>query len=174
MTYATHSRKGFTLIELLIVVTIIGLLASIVLVGLRGFRSAGRDARRIADLRQIQTGIELYANKCNYYPGGPQPGQVCGLPTNIWSVNPRVNWTGLVEALTGSGLSGVTVIPNDPFSNIPERSYRYNATPDNLGYVLRAELEDSTNSALQNDMDGTFGELDCSDDPPHFYYCTGL
>ena len=45
------SNRGFTLMELLIVVAIIGLLASMILVGLSSFRTRGRDARRIFDVK---------------------------------------------------------------------------------------------------------------------------
>lgn len=168
-------RKGFTLIELLIVVSIIGLLASAVLVGLKGFRSAGRDARRIADVRYIQTGVELYFNKCRYYPGSAQPQQECGPPVRIFSADPRTNWRAFEDALKISGLS-INAVPNDPFaSTVFVKSYRYSTPVDNnYSYVLRAELEDVNNAALQNDIDGSdyFG-LDCSDTPVP-YYCIGI
>lgn len=67
-SYKLQKEKGFTLIELLIVVAIIGLLASAVLVGLGGFRARGRDARRIADLRETRKALELYYIKNNKYP----------------------------------------------------------------------------------------------------------
>ncbi|MBI2604251.1 MAG: prepilin-type N-terminal cleavage/methylation domain-containing protein, partial [Candidatus Harrisonbacteria bacterium] len=63
-----NKKSGFTLIEVLIVVAIIGLLASIVLVGLGSFRARGRDARRVADLRQTQNALELFYTKSNAYP----------------------------------------------------------------------------------------------------------
>ncbi|HTR18704.1 MAG TPA: prepilin-type N-terminal cleavage/methylation domain-containing protein [Candidatus Paceibacterota bacterium] len=51
--------NGFTLIELLVVVAIIGLLASIILVSLTTARAKGRDARRLADLKEMANAMEL-------------------------------------------------------------------------------------------------------------------
>lgn len=61
-------RRGFTLIELLVVVAIIGMLASVVLASLTSARAKAKDARRAADLRQIQNALELYATDNGSYP----------------------------------------------------------------------------------------------------------
>jgi prepilin-type N-terminal cleavage/methylation domain-containing protein len=55
----TSGSKGFTLIELLVVIAIIGLLASIILASLNTARQKGRDARRIADLKEMANAMEL-------------------------------------------------------------------------------------------------------------------
>jgi len=63
-------KKGFTLIELLVVVAIIGLLATMSIVALNTARAKARDAKRVGDIKQIQTALELYYNDNSAgYPG---------------------------------------------------------------------------------------------------------
>lgn len=116
------TKKGFTLIELLVVVAVIGILASVILVGLASFRGRGRDARRIGDLRQVQNGLELYFTANGAYPGA-------------------ADWASLSADLTGAGL-GINQVPNDP---TPGSNYGYcsNATGDR--YTLSAALEENSN-----------------------------
>lgn len=52
---------GFTLIELLVVISIIGLLSTFALISLDNARKKARNAKRSADLKQIQSAIENYA-----------------------------------------------------------------------------------------------------------------
>lgn len=61
-------KKGFTLIELLVVIAIIGILATLAVVALQNARKNARDAKRIADVRQMQTALELYFNDWQEYP----------------------------------------------------------------------------------------------------------
>jgi prepilin-type N-terminal cleavage/methylation domain-containing protein len=62
----TPSKKsGFTLIELLVVIAIIGVLASIILASLKQARAKARDSKRIQDITQINTAIQLYMNDHN-------------------------------------------------------------------------------------------------------------
>ena len=82
MSKILKNRKGFTLIELLVVVAVIGILASVILVGVAAFRGKGRDARRIQDLRQIQNGLELYFTK-----NGSYPAAIADLLTAVVGVN---------------------------------------------------------------------------------------
>jgi prepilin-type N-terminal cleavage/methylation domain-containing protein len=79
------NKSGFTLIELLVVIAIIGLLASVVLLALNSARSKSRDAKRLADIRQFASAMELYFNDQNTYPttataGLLVPGQILGYP----------------------------------------------------------------------------------------------
>ena len=63
-------NRGFTLIELLVVIAVIGILAAVVLASLNTARSKGRDTRRISDIKQVQTALELYRNDNSDYPIG--------------------------------------------------------------------------------------------------------
>lgn len=62
------NKQSFTLIELLVVIAIIGLLSTVVLVSLNGVRARARDARRLSDMKTIQTALEAYYNDKGYYP----------------------------------------------------------------------------------------------------------
>ncbi len=62
------SNKGFTLIELLVVIAIIGLLSTLAVVALNSARQKSRDSKRVADIKQIQTALELYFADENGYP----------------------------------------------------------------------------------------------------------
>lgn len=54
--------KGFTLVELLVVIAIIGLLSTIAFVSLNRARAKARDAKRISDVRGMQSAFELFYN----------------------------------------------------------------------------------------------------------------
>jgi general secretion pathway protein G len=68
------NKKGFTLIELLVVIAIIGLLSTLAMVALNSARQKSRDAKRVADIKQIQTALELYYNDNFQYPLGVTSG----------------------------------------------------------------------------------------------------
>lgn len=73
---ALHARpknmkknKGFTLIELLITIMLIGVLSGVLLgvINVSGVRAKSRDAQRVADLKKIQTALELYFSENRKY-----------------------------------------------------------------------------------------------------------
>jgi len=134
------SDRGFTLIEILVVVSIIGILSSILLVGLGGFRSRGRDARRLADLRQAQNGLELYYSKNANYPF-----------TAAWSA---------VETELKNANIGVSKLANDPQAG---KTYTY--ASNGQSYVLMAVLEED--SPATNEVNGNILGVDC--DTPKNY-----
>jgi len=63
-----EKQKGFTLIELLVVIAIIGLLSTLAVISLNNARAKSRDSKRVADVKQMMTALELYFNDYNQYP----------------------------------------------------------------------------------------------------------
>lgn len=79
--FSQKNTAGFTLIELLVVIAIIGVLASVVLASLNTARKKSRDARRIADIKQIQLALELYFDANRAYPATLSPLAPTYIPT---------------------------------------------------------------------------------------------
>ena len=72
-------KRGFTLIELLIVIAIIGVLATIVVVNFSSSRQKSRDAKRLADMKNVQTALDMYLDKNGVYPSPDAAGESwCG------------------------------------------------------------------------------------------------
>jgi len=77
------SQRGFTLPELLTVVAIIGTLSSIGVVSYESARVSSRDVKRVSDLKQVQSALELFFENHSYYPGdgfAGSEGSIIGLP----------------------------------------------------------------------------------------------
>lgn len=67
--------RGFTLIELLIVIAVVGIMAGFLYTNFGAANAEGRDAKRQADLRNLQTAVELYKQRHGRYPAmGCTPG----------------------------------------------------------------------------------------------------
>ena len=79
------NSRGFTLIELLVVIAIIGLLATMSVIALGSARESARDSRRLSDIRQMQTALEMYYSNVGEYPSevaaGGSIGGEDGIPT---------------------------------------------------------------------------------------------
>lgn len=112
-------QAGFTLIELLIVITIIGILSSLMVVNYIGVRARARDAQRKADLRQIQSALELYRSDAGNYPAALL---ACG------------------SQLAFNGTVYMNKIPCDPTNNAP-LIYVYKSALGGTAYTLGACLE---------------------------------
>ncbi len=109
-------KKAFTLIELLVVIAIIALLSTLSVVALGGARAKARDARRLSDIKQIQTALEMYLDSSGTYPASLTAG----------------------TPLSYGGLVFLPKVPDDPISN---NQYVYNQTESGYEYTLDFILE---------------------------------
>lgn len=133
------------MIELLVVISIIGILASIGLVSFSGAQKQARDSQRKSDLKQYQSALEIFANKNN------------GLFTS------RTDASGAIASSTLCNDLGLTSCPEDP-RNTEDATfvYRYQsngtgaATVDATIYVLWGKLENTTDYWV-NCSDGRIG-----------------
>ncbi|MDD4412231.1 MAG: type II secretion system protein [Patescibacteria group bacterium] len=118
------TNKGFTLIELLVVIVIIGILATLATVALSAAKVKARDAKRISDIKQMQTALELYYNEESTYP-----------PTTALTVG---------QALVGTQ-SGKTFMGKIPAGPNTGETYTYAQINGGTSYTLAYVLEKPVN-----------------------------
>ncbi len=63
-------RGGFTLLELLVVISLILIISSMLIVGMRAVKQAARGAQCMSNLRNVTLGLEMFFQEHDRYPGG--------------------------------------------------------------------------------------------------------
>ncbi len=136
---------GFTLIELLVVILVIGALSGVLLsvINSSGIRGKARDSQRKADVKKIQTALELYFSDNRTYPVSDDGGGA-----GSWE-------------LVGAGALGAFLSPDyiDPLPQDPKKEVstdsdpcsnptvpRYNYRSDGAYYFLTAIMEVETSN----------------------------
>lgn len=124
------NKKGFTLIELLVVIAIIGLLSTLAVVALSSARQKARDSKRLSDLKQIQTALELYYTDKNVYPTE-------AIATTLGVAEKCLDGGGLV-ASCATAPTYMGLIPADP--QTATQNYTYTSAAGST-YTIAAKLE---------------------------------
>ena len=148
-----QTKRGFTLIEILIVAAIIGILASMVLLGVGRSRESAKDARRISDLNQVRTVLELYYNSQGNYP----------VQT---SSNLETNYGEMADDITGL-LTSVKGLPHDSPSD-----YGYESDSDGSIYTLSATLSGLPPAGYDPNLIHSIN-TECNAKDP-YVYCVGI
>jgi uncharacterized protein (TIGR02145 family)/prepilin-type N-terminal cleavage/methylation domain-containing protein len=138
-----NKQTGFTLIELLVVIAIIGALSTLALVSLNSARIKGRNAKRVADIKQISTALELYYSDHNSYPALITPGEA------MKSADDSITYLGVIPSNPSPRADG----------NCLNKEYQYSTSYSNskykLGYCISnnvSELSDKAHIASGDGM----------------------
>ena len=132
-----NNKKGFTLIELLVVIAIIGLLSTLAVVSLSSAREKARNAKRMSDLKQVSTAMELYSSDdaTGLYP----VVGVCGAAGIIAAADGLLICPSPHGLINSDGEVFLAAYPEDPTATTP---YTYDLQGAN-GYCLEATLENN-------------------------------
>jgi len=134
-------RKGFTLIELLIVIAIVGIITSLTFIALNSVRSKSRDGKRISDIRQLQSALEMYKNDNNVYPTYATSGQPLVGPNNY-------TYTKRIPAAPGT---------ND--GSCASDAYTYTTVDPNTNYSVTYCLGGAVQSAGPSNCTAVPGQI---------------
>lgn len=140
-------QQGFTLIEMLVVVSLIGVLTTLITANLNSARQRGRDTQRKSDLRNIQTALRLYYQDFQAFPANTSGGEISGCGASGTSI---CAWGESWEAGINTYMS---VLPKDP---LPGQAYRYQVTADRESYTLDACLENKSDDRGQATSDSSW------------------
>jgi prepilin-type N-terminal cleavage/methylation domain-containing protein len=152
---SNNMKKGFTLIELLVVIAIISPLSSVILASLNTARAKGRDAKRLADFKQLQSALELYYDDNNSYPGTD------GQWMDIDGCDPL--YDDMSTYVTPTYISSVA---SDPIAGNCNKWYQKNPNPATNGEGYKLIFIPEQASLLTQDQD-------CYLIVPE-YYCLGI
>jgi uncharacterized protein (TIGR02145 family)/prepilin-type N-terminal cleavage/methylation domain-containing protein len=145
-------KQGFTLIELLVVIAIIGILATLAVVALQNARKNARDAKRIADIKQIQTALELYFNDAGAYPAEVTSSITYG--SNVYMATYPTAPT-----------------PADDGCSDEENTYTYNQLDSGASYSIDFCLGSQTGGLIARTKQATPGGIVTPPPPPPPWAC---
>jgi len=150
------NKKGFTLIELLVVIAIIGLLSTLAVVALGSARQKARDSKRLADLKQVQTALELYFTDKNDYPT-EAVAVTLGSATDDC-----LGSTGFVAKASCGSDPYMGQVPADPRNS----TYAYQSTAASGTYEIQGTLEGRMGGLNQGSVWATPSGLSNTDPSP--------
>ena len=143
---------GFTLVELLVVMSIIGVLVTLIAGGFRTAQMRGRDAARKSELKSVSNSLEIFLSDYGQFPSD-SGGLIVACP---YSEMTSTNCAWGSSEFTDGNTTYFRLLPSDPAAS---QNYYYRIVPgsSNQKFQLYAHIENS------NDQDCLDG--DCANPP---------
>lgn len=112
------NNKGFSLIELLVVISIIGILLSVLVTNFMGARERAKDSQKVQDMSGLKNALRLYYNDNQAYPTPASNMVGVGISAYYPGIS-SVNSVGYTYAVStdGDSFSLCTVVTNDANSD---------------------------------------------------------
>jgi prepilin-type N-terminal cleavage/methylation domain-containing protein len=126
--------SGFTLLELLVVIAVVALLTAVIAVNALQSGQQSRDAKRQADIKALQSAVELYKNKNGRYP------EACR-GANQWSGQQGTSYacgSGNTQYIVGLAPEFISVLPFEQKLNGLNSGYVYRTNVDRTVYKIMA------------------------------------
>jgi prepilin-type N-terminal cleavage/methylation domain-containing protein len=160
-----RNKKGFTLVELLVTIGIIGILATVTVVSVGNARGKARDAKRVSDIKQIQSALELAGNDLGgFYPGAAVDTAIGGM--RICGAGLYINPPAAPDPCVNTSMY-LNPIPADP-TNTGALVYKYTATKGGANCVVGLDCDAYS---ISFSLEGKTGNLAAG---PHTATNTGI
>jgi general secretion pathway protein G len=140
--------SGFTLLELLVVMAVIGMMGSVIYIGInpQGQINKANDAKRKSDIAAIQSALEQFRFDNGSYP-----------------LTSQFDSAGCSGSLNAGGITYLQRVPCDPRTRT---AYDYGRNDTTGNYCLRACLQNTSDSQRDSTLYGS--------DNYNVHSCTGL
>ncbi|MCH2188760.1 prepilin-type N-terminal cleavage/methylation domain-containing protein [Candidatus Gracilibacteria bacterium] len=125
---------GFTLVELVVIITILGILSTIAFIAFQEYPLFARNGKRVADIADINTSLDLFFVSTGEYPVPSNSFEVTYSGALVWK-------QGTFGESVVKNVGNISNIPLDPFT---QNEYTYSITSHGTEYEI-SSIEESGN-----------------------------